>query len=277
MIKYIVVILMAFISTQTFAIKKPSNGLIDPRIKLITYNERDVINITTHYGFSTMIELGKDETIETISLGDSLAWNFLDVKNRIFIKPVEDNADTNMQVITDKHVYNFSLNAKKSVSHNSKELTFTVKFRYPQDELKIALNKRKLYESSKAPKPHEIMQNHIFKANDINMEYTFSGDKDIAPRRVFDDGVFTYFYFNKLTENPAIFVSDVNGDKESLVNFHVKGKYIVVQRLARKYTLRHGGFVTCVFNEHFKPDFEQKTWLSKQGTKEQDQRLIERN
>lgn len=249
-------VIFYFISSFALADEIPASGLTDPRIKQVAYNPRDVITVTAHYGFSSLIEFAPYEEIQTISLGDTLAWNLLPVKNMIFLKPVEDHADTNMQVVTSHRVYNFALKAEKAQTHKDKNLTFSLLFRYPEDELKAAQIAKAEEAAKNAPHPSEITPEHSFNAEDVNMEYTFRGSKDIAPRRVFDDGDFTYFYFNEKTETPAIFVVD-GKDNESLVNFHNSGKYIVVQRLARKFVLRHGDNVTCIYNERFLPELQQ--------------------
>lgn len=259
-------IIMIF-SSACFADKAPIPGRTDERIKQVTYNSRDVVTVTANYGISSLIEFADYEKVETISLGDSLAWSVFDVKNRIFLKPVEDRADTNMLVVTKtldgERVYNFALKANEApikISNSTDQLTFTVKFRYPEDELKAEQQKQK----DSRPFVSEVVPRHTLRASDVNMEYTYRGDKDIAPRRVFDDGTFTYFQFNEAGSEPAIFASDVNSDEEAIVNYHKdqKSNYIVVQRLARKFVLRDGNLVTCVYNEHYPLDYKQQIHIA---------------
>lgn len=245
----------ALSSPFAMAEKIPMNGSADSRIKTVAYNAHDVVNVTAHYGFSSMIEFGPGEEILTISIGDTVAWTFLETENRLFLKPIEEKANTNMQVVTSKRVYNFALVAKKAQSHRSSELTFTLKFRYPQEEL-AAQQLRLQQKEAQRNHPSLVIPEHSFKAEDVNMEYTRKGSELIAPRRVFDDGEFTYFAFNETVPTPAIFA--VDSDKnETLVNFHKKGKYIVVQRLAAQFTLRHGNDVTCIFNKSFLPELAE--------------------
>jgi len=253
----LILIASVLFSFASFADETPSSGLTDPRIKQVSYNPRDVVTVTAHYGYSSMIEFAPDETIQTISLGDTLAWNLLPVNNVIFLKPIEDNADTNMQVVTSRRAYNFALKANKASGNNDQSLTFSLIFHYPEDELKAAQLAKDAEDAKKAPNPSDVVPEHRFNSQDVNMEYTFRGNKDIAPRRVFDDGDFTYFYFNEKTDIPAIFVAD-DKKQESLVNFHKQGNYIVVQRLAKHFVLRQGNLVTCVYNEHFAPALEQE-------------------
>ena len=265
---------LAILALPVFAEEIPSNGLTDPRIKQVVYNARDVVTVTAHYGFSSMIQFAPDETIQTISLGDTLAWNLLPVANTIFLKPIEDHADTNMQVITSRRTYNFALVAYKAKNNNDRNLTFTLVFRYPEDELKAAQVAKAAEDAKKAPDPSEIVPEHRFNAQDVNMEYTFRGNKEIAPRRVFDDGDFTYFYFNEKTETPAIFIANEKNE-ESLLNFHKKGNYIVVQRLARKFVLRHGDLVTCVYNERYAPNIDREIKIEHVDTPESEKHVEE--
>lgn len=271
--RLLLALLLSGLSLQASAEKIPRNGTADARIKEVTYNVRDVVTITAHYGYSSMIEFADYEKIQTISLGDTLAWNILDVKNRIFLKPVEDKADTNMQVVTSHRLYNFALKARETKNFRDQALTFTLRFRYPNDEINAARLAREQAAIESAPKAFEVVQNRTFAADDVNMEYTFRGAEDIAPRRTFDDGQFTYFLFNSETATPAIFLSDVNSEEEALVNFHRKGQYVVVERIARKFVLRHGNLVTCIYNERYRPDFSKSTNLATFDTPAEQQRM----
>ncbi len=85
------------------------------------------------------------------------------------------------------------------------------------------------------------------KPSDYNFNYTLTGSREIAPLRVFDDGEFTYMQFKALTDLPAIFL--VGKDKqESVVNYRVEGPYVVIERIASQFSLRHGSDVACVYN-----------------------------
>jgi type IV secretion system protein VirB9 len=81
-----------------------------------------------------------------------------------------------------------------------------------------------------------------------NADYRFSGNKQIMPLHVFDDGRFTYFELRPNQPAPAIFAVDNKQGKEAVVNTRRQGSYLVVQRLAPQFTLRNGGTVASVFN-----------------------------
>src|SRR5579859_6141343 len=84
--------------TPVFAEAIPHAGRVDPRVRDVVYNKDNVTAIDASYGTSTMIELQQNEKIETLALGDSIAWKV--EPNRkgdiIFVKPVEKNAQSNL-------------------------------------------------------------------------------------------------------------------------------------------------------------------------------------
>ena len=74
----------------------------DSRIKTLVFSESEVFKVVLHYGYQSNIEFAKNESVEAISMGNTYAWQVTPVENRIFLKPLEPEAHTNMTVITDK-------------------------------------------------------------------------------------------------------------------------------------------------------------------------------
>lgn len=74
--------------------------------------------------------------------------------------------------------------------------------------------------------------------------------QDANPSMVFDDGRFTYFEFIGAREIPAIFAYG-SDEQPTRVNWHMQDSFVVVQRTARKFTLRVGDAVVGVFNDAF--------------------------
>ncbi|MES9906762.1 MAG: P-type conjugative transfer protein VirB9 [Sedimenticola sp.] len=243
------------VNPVAFANKIPTNGSADKRIKTVAYNKNNVVALTTHYGYSTLIELDESEEVLNVSMGDSIAWTVFNTDNKLFIKPIEENADTNLLVVSSKRTYAFSLTAKKTNSNSNSDLTYMLMFRYPQDEF-AAQKTQSLKRKEKKRQPIIVIPTSEVSKGAVNMEYTRRGSDLIAPRRVFDDGKFTYFSFNDSAPIPAIFAVD-SEKNETLVNFHKKDGYIVVQRIAKQFALRHGGDITCVFNKKLFPVIEK--------------------
>lgn len=252
MSRLLILVLLVLPLSQTFAAKKPRDGKTDSRVKLVNYNPRDVVRIHAHYGYTTHIEFSEEETVEVISIGDSMAWQVSDAGNHLFLKPIENNPDTNMNVLTNKRVYYFELNAGKASSASDQSLTFTVRFQYPREEMRRRVAQIKKEEQKKKA---EVIPDRRVSAMDWNMEYFMKGDTNQAPKRVMDDGTFTYFQFPKEVDLPAIFLVDEEGN-ESLLNHHVKGKYLVVEKIGKQFILRNGNRATCIFNKTFKARIE---------------------
>jgi type IV secretory pathway VirB9-like protein len=111
----------------------PSGEVIaDNRIKLMMYNETDVFTITTRYGYQTNIVFAPQEAIETISVGDRSLWQIIPAGNRIFIRPMEEDATTNMTVLTNKRSYQFDLTSLGPAMTEGN--IYVATFIYPEDQ-----------------------------------------------------------------------------------------------------------------------------------------------
>lgn len=258
-IKLITIILA--LAGPSWAEQETRPGPQDDRIRMVNYAEHDVVAIHGHYGFSTTIEFAPNETITTVSVGDSEAWQVVkpNQPNLLFVKPILREAYTNMSVITDRRIYVFSLEGHAARSRQPDDMTFHIRFRYPDDVAAgLAFQEREA----------ERLERSLIKASgpttpeEWNFNYTFSGSDRLRPLRTFDDGRFTYFSFPEHLPTPAIFM--VNSDRtESIVNYQQRGPYIVVERLGTQFTLRDGPDAVCIFNESFpEPEFDQLAPLS---------------
>ncbi len=186
-----------------------------------------------------------NEHIETIALGDSVAWRVEPNKrgNIIFLKPVAPNAATNMNVVTDQHLYSFVLRSHEPQA--GKGELYKVKFSYPGDE-----------EDKRLVKEAQALVNdpnrRAFGVAHANTDYGFKGDPALKPAAVFDDGRKTFFQF--AGEIPGIFIVDKDRN-ESLANYRREKRFIVVDKVSRQWTLRSGQIATCIFNlRPTKPD-----------------------
>ena len=242
---FIIGIFISVFSAPALADRAPRSGTADARVKTLTYHENDVYRLRGYYGFTTVIEFSSKERIETISIGDSEAWQIIKPSrpNVLFVKPLEQNAETNMTVLTSKRIYTFEMSADKAASPKSGDLTFRLKFIYPEEEaLELAS-----IGSLPGDKFDPLANSPI---SDWNFDYSYSGAKKLRPTRAFDDGTFTYFQFKDFDTIPAVFTVDEQGN-ESIINFNIQGQYLVVNRVARQFTFRDGDTATCIFNDGF--------------------------
>lgn len=233
-------ILFAAFSIQAHAVQtsRPLPG--DSRLHVITYNPNAVHQYKGYYEYQASILFGEGEEIKTISMGNPSGWQMVPSGRRLFLKPIADfpeDATTNMLLITNKRTYHFLLEAAETNDINDPNLVWQTSFIYPDEDGDIL-------QVSSAPVEPDFSESGKY-----NFSYTISGSEYIAPIRIFDDGEFTYFQFPSMsTDVPAFFLVDKEGH-EALINYRVEGKYIVIERIASQFTLRHGSEITCVFNE----------------------------
>ena len=184
----------------------PQDGAADPRVKTVAYRDNDVIRLKGHYGFTTLIEFGPHERVETTDMGDKDAWQVsrLNRGNMLFVKPLLPNADTNMNVLTNQHLYSFRLAAEKATSADADDLVYHLRFTYPDDKDAGITN----YTSPEEPVASTSL---VFDPKSLNFKYLYSGAKSLQPERVFDNGKYTYFQFKTLDSTPAVFLVDREG------------------------------------------------------------------
>ena len=212
-------------------------ALADPRIRYITFNNNAVVTVPAGLGVSTMIQLGSSEVIETISAGDTASWSIVPKKGSgiLFVKPLRENAETNVNIVTNQRVYALLL---KGSAVADLRAAFQVRFKYPDEDVNARLLAA-AQESAKDPLLKDLDPSRL------NYDYVFRGDTSLKPRVAFDDG--THMYLEFPDEIPAIFV--VEGKRqESLVNLRTQGKYVVVDKIAGQFTLRAGDKWLCLYN-----------------------------
>ena len=212
----------------------------DLRIRYVTFDNDNVVTVQAGLGVSTMIQLGASELIETISAGDTLGWSIVPKKNSgiLFVKPLQEHAVTNINIVTNKRVYALLLQGTKDPSVRT---AYQVRFKYPDEDINANL----------LAEAEESMRNPLLKDLDtahLNYDYTYKGTDDLKPRVAFDDGNRMFLQFTG--DIPAIFVVE---DKraESLVNIRTEGDYVIVDKVAAQFTLRAGDKTLCLYNRRF--------------------------
>ncbi len=173
-----------------------------------------------------------------IAAGDTVRWIIGDTESgsgtekriHILVKPVRSDIATNLVVNTDRRTYHVELHATPSTYMAS------VSWSYPQDEL-LALRRRN--DAADAARP--VAEGIDIAA--LNFRYAIEGDSPPwRPLRAFDDGRQVYIEFPAgigQGEMPPLFVVDVDGGAE-LVNYRVRGRHMIVDRLFAAAELRLG-------------------------------------
>ncbi|WFW29751.1 MAG: TrbG/VirB9 family P-type conjugative transfer protein [Wolbachia endosymbiont of Menacanthus eurysternus] len=269
MISLIFVALSFFYGIEGFAKQEPRSIAAGSHIKVINYNSNAIHKYTGFYGYQSSILFESGEVIQNLSMGDPTGWQIIPQNNRLFIKPIDDIADTNATIITNKRVYYFEFHAEEATGLDDPRLAYEVRFLYP------LFNSDEIYTTSNGDIFEQVNSNVVPNISDIefvkkglNFNYSISHAKNselIIPIKVFDDGVFTYLQFNKINSDfPAVFMVDSTG-YESLVNFRTADDYFIIEKVSSAFILRKGSSIVYLFNENM--PFNNKKSLSKKSKK----------
>lgn len=210
----------------------------DPRLVELEYDPAQVVRVNGKARVQATIMFAEDEVIENVAIGDSQSWQVTPNKraNRLFVKPLADNAVTNLTVVTSQRTYLFDL-----VASPSNRPVYVMSFRYPELEAAKAaaaeLEARRQANASEmaaATDPFAVLD-----PADLNFAWDKRGDASLHPVRAFDDGRATFLSWPTDRAVPAILITDTDGT-EGPVNFTVRGETIVVQAVPRQIVLRHG-------------------------------------
>lgn len=233
----------------------------DSRIKTLVYNPNEVFAVTTHYGYQSNIEFSEKENIETVSVGDRVAWQIIPAGRRLFIRAMEENATTNMTVVTNLHAYQFDLRSSSADAvFGSEELTYVVRFFYPGEQSGMI---PAIYT---APPPAPVAAMEPVRSmpmtpampvstgsvpsapnGSYNYRYTFSGPSTVAPVKIYDDGRSTYFKFRGSV--PQFAVISAKGEELAIPSRSVGPGMVAVDTVASRFSLRASGSQVIVYNE----------------------------
>ncbi|HEY2010798.1 MAG TPA: P-type conjugative transfer protein TrbG [Rhizomicrobium sp.] len=236
----------------------------DPRVRVEHANKAarieptraDYINAVQIYPFSdgalyqvyaapgevTDVELEAGEQLVStgpVAAGDTVRWVIGDTESgsgttkriHILLKPTQPNLTTNLVINTDRRTYHLEL---RSVD---KTYMASVSFAYPQDQL-IALRAQNSAAEKATPLASGV------DVNALAFRYRLDGDNPSwRPLRAFDDGKQVFIEFPSgiaQGELPPLWVIGAQGEGQ-LVNYRVRGAYMIVDRLFAAAELRLGG------------------------------------
>ena len=174
-----------------------------------------------------------------VAAGDTVRWIIGDTESgsgqtrqiHILVKPTRADLTTNLVINTNFRTYYLELRATASTYMAS------VSWQYPQDQL-IALRRQNVLAEASRPVATDV------DLSKINFRYAIEGGRAAwRPLRAYDDGRQVFIEFPSgiaQGEMPPLFVVGPEGDTSELVNYRVRGNYMVVDRLFAAAELRLG-------------------------------------
>jgi type IV secretion system protein VirB9 len=173
-----------------------------------------------------------------VAAGDTVRWIIGNTESgvgatkrmHILLKPTGPNLSTNLVINTDRRTYHVELRSDATTYIAS------VSWSYPQDEL-IALRAQNTAAEAQTPLASGI------DVTALSFRYRVEGDNPPwRPLRAFDDGRQVFIAFPSgiaQGEMPPLWVIGPKGDGQ-LVNYRVRGNYMIVDRLFAAAELKLG-------------------------------------
>lgn len=208
-------------------------------IQLYPWAEGALYQLYTAPGQVTDIALQEGEQLVgpgPVAAGDTVRWIIGDTVSgvgagqrvHILVKPTRSGLVTNLVINTDRRTYHVELRSTPETYMAS------VSWTYPQDAL-IALAARNREAMATQPVVPGI------DIDALNFRYRIDGDRPAwRPLRAFDDGRQVFIELPQgigQTDLPPLFIAGARGEGE-LVNYRVRGRYLVVDRLFAGAELR---------------------------------------
>ena len=215
------------------AIREPLRSRYLNAVQVYAWVEGGLYQLYAAPGLVSDIALQPGEGLISVAAGDTLRWVIGDTtsgsgtskRTHILLKPASAGLRTNLVITTDRRVYLVELES------TSGPAMAAVAWTYPQDEL-LAL--KHMQAAASAPVAGNVA------VESLNFNYAIEGDQPAwRPIRAFDDGRQVFIEFPPKGEAPPLFVRGEDGRAE-LVNYRLRGRYYVVDRLFGAAELRLG-------------------------------------
>jgi len=202
------------------------------------FSEGAIYRVYTAPERVTDIALQPGETLIAVASGDTVRWVIGDTSSgsgaerrvHVLVKPFSAGLATNLVITTDRRTYHVALTSTAGPAMAA------LSWSYPQDAL-LAIQRAQQAAEAAAPVAAGL------EIERLNFAYEISGDRpNWRPLRAFDDGRQTFIEFPpslEVGEAPPLFLVDRKGEAQ-LVNYRLRGRYYVVDRLFDAAELRLG-------------------------------------
>jgi ComB9 competence protein len=218
----------------------------------LTYNPSEVVRLRCREMMATTIVFPKWERIEKVVVGDPGSFKTeTPTPNIILIQPQEfTGVDSNMTAIgASGKIYSFYLRSEGFNTNHVSDLTVYIRVPQPAilpQPLKKGEIKVVSLQEGKLPIQEDYLEEVSFDPSKLNFNFDMAGDPEIAPERVFSDGIRTWFDYGQdaaKKDFPAVYA--IIDGVDTPININREGTKLVAQS-AGSFTLRAGQKVVCV-------------------------------
>lgn len=225
----------------------------ETRLIQFVFDKNRTYNILTRPNATTNIQLSPGETMTAFALGDTVQWIYDQAPGHIFIKPTRANLFTSATLVTNKRSYQLQLRSSPSDGNWYQRVTWN----YPR--LVIARKQLKTAKEKENQRITKLEAGQVNAPDSLDFNYKIKGRAGFKPISVFNDGRFTWLKLPANAETtPAVFLKRKN--KLVLVNYTVRGDFIVVQRLANTLVLKAGDSEVIVRRSGFSSGWSTRSY-----------------
>lgn len=222
------------------AVREPSREAYVNAVQAYAWSEGALYRLYTAPERVSEIALQPGETLVSVAAGDTARWVIGDTtsgsgaarRTHILVKPSAVGLRTNLVITTDRRVYHVQLESTARTAMAS------ISWTYPVDALLALRAGAAVAAAAEAP---PVAAGVAIDA--LHFGYRIEGDDPPwRPVRAFDDGSQVFIEFPAAIaegEAPPLFVRGEDGGAE-LVNYRLRGRYYVVDRLFGAAELRLG-------------------------------------
>lgn len=219
------------------ALQEPRSDRFVDAVQVFAWTEGGVYRLYTAPGHITDIALEPGEGLTAVAAGDTVRWIVGDTTSgsgatrqvHILLKPSAAGISTNLVITTDRRIYRLAAEATRRTAMAA------VSWTYPGNGLLALSGRDGAYADDGLPGAGDPAL--------FNFGYAIKGDKPSwRPLRVFDDGRQVFIEFPPglaRDQAPPLFARGADGASE-LMNYRVRGRFYVVDRLFRAAELRLG-------------------------------------
>jgi len=220
------------------AVREPAGDFYVGAVQIYPWVEGTLYRLYTAPEQVSDIALEAGESLISVAAGDTARWVIGDTtsgtgaarRTHILVKPSAAGLSTNLVIATDRRVYYIELES------TAKAAMASISWTYPQDAL-LALKA-----TAQAAREPAVSADVTVASLDFN--YRIEGNNPPwRPLRAFDDGRQVFIEFPPTLpqgEAPLLFIRG-DGGRAELVNYRLRGRYYVVDRLFSVAELRLGG------------------------------------
>lgn len=245
--KTLIAMFSLFAFNQVYAEMVPQPIPYETRLQKFVFDKDRSYEILTRPMSTTNIQLDADEKMVAFPMGDTSMWEIGSVGNNVFIKPKFERLVNPATLVTTKRSYQLML--KSGTADGIWYQRVHWEENHPLGSLNLnmaipttnadAIDKKKpisvqVSNSTSSADFYDVAPESL---KDLDFEFSVEGDAPFKPTQVFSDGRHTWLQMPKdLNTMPAAFIK--KGNELAIVNFIVKGRYIVIQSLFEEALLK---------------------------------------